>query len=143
MPKVYIGSGIELLPIPVRGGKENAQKEALKIAKGDVIVFTDVATMLEPSGIERIVSNFADPTVGCVSSEDRLLGRDGNPSGEGFYVRFEMLLRRLESRVNSLVGLSGSFFAARKSVCRDFSKRYAKRFPDIAELYQDGSSRHK
>jgi hypothetical protein len=32
-----------------------------------------------------------------------------------------MWLRRLESRVNSLVGLSGSFFAARKSVCQDFS----------------------
>jgi hypothetical protein len=27
----------------------------------------------------------------------------------------------LESQVNSLVGLSGSFFAARKEVCRDFS----------------------
>ena len=34
---------------------------------------------------------------------------------------YEMWLRRLESRVNSLVGLSGSFFAARKDVCRDFS----------------------
>jgi hypothetical protein len=32
-----------------------------------------------------------------------------------------MWLRRLESKVNSLVGLSGSFFAARKDVCRDFS----------------------
>jgi hypothetical protein len=32
-----------------------------------------------------------------------------------------MLLRRLESRVNSLVGLSGSFFAARKTVCQDLS----------------------
>jgi cellulose synthase/poly-beta-1,6-N-acetylglucosamine synthase-like glycosyltransferase len=114
-------SGIELFAIPIRGGKENAQKEALKIAGGEVIVFTDVATMLEPSGLERIVSNFADPSVGCVSSEDRLIGRDGKPSGEGIYVRYEMLLRRLESRVNSLVGLSGSFFAARKSVCRDFS----------------------
>src|SRR5438552_16379609 len=28
-----------------------------------------------------------------------------------------MLLRSLESRVNSLVGLSGSFFAARRAVC--------------------------
>jgi glycosyltransferase involved in cell wall biosynthesis len=117
----YKDFGIELLPIPHRGGKENAQKEAIKIATGDVIVFTDVATMLEPAGIERIVSNFADPSVGCVSSEDLLVGRDGKPSGEGFYVRYEMLLRRLESQVNSLVGLSGSFFAARKSVCQDFS----------------------
>ena len=117
----YRKSGIELLALPVRGGKENAQKEALKIARGDVMVFTDVATMVEPHGLAQIVSNFADSTVGCVSSEDRFIGRDGNPSGEGFYVRYEMMLRRLESRVHSLVGLSGSFFAARKSVCRDFS----------------------
>src|SRR3990172_5412568 len=95
----YQDSGVELLAIPVRGGKENAQKEALKSAKGDVIVFTDVATMVEPLGLERIVSNFADSTVGCVSSEDRFIGREGGTSGEGFYVRYEMLIRRLESKV--------------------------------------------
>jgi glycosyltransferase involved in cell wall biosynthesis len=117
----YRKSGIEVLDIQIRGGKENAQKEALKIARGDIIVFTDVATMLEKDGLEKIVWNFSDPEIGCVSSEDRLLDRDGNPSGEGFYVRYEMLLRRLESKVNSLVGLSGSFFAARRSVCQDFS----------------------
>ena len=117
----YRENNMELLAISIRGGKENAQKEALKIAKGDIIVFTDVATMLEPESLGKIVSNFADPAIGCVSSEDRLVGRDGSPSGEGFYVRYEMLLRRLESRVNSLVGLSGSFFAARKIVCQDFS----------------------
>ena len=113
--------GIELLAIPIRGGKENAQREALKLAKGEVIVFTDVATILEPTGLEQILSNFSDPAVGCVSSEDKFIGRDGKASGEGFYVRYEMLLRRLECRVNSVVGLSGSFFAARRTVCKDFS----------------------
>jgi cellulose synthase/poly-beta-1,6-N-acetylglucosamine synthase-like glycosyltransferase len=113
--------GIELLALPERRGKENAQKEAVKKATGDVLVFTDTATLLDPSGIERIVFNFADPSIGCVSSEDRLIGEDGKPSGEGFYVRYEMWLRRIESRANSLVGLSGSFFAARKEVCQDFS----------------------
>jgi glycosyltransferase involved in cell wall biosynthesis len=117
----YYQSGIELLANPIRRGKENAQKEALKRATGEIIVFTDVATRVEPLGIEQIISNFADPTIGCVSSEDRFFGRNGKPSGEGLYVRYEMLLRRLETRVNSLVGLSGSFFAARKSVCLDFS----------------------
>jgi cellulose synthase/poly-beta-1,6-N-acetylglucosamine synthase-like glycosyltransferase len=114
--------GIELLALRERGGKESAQKAAVTAARGDILVFTDVATMLDPWGLERIVSGFADPTVGCVSSEDRLIGKDGRPSGEGLYVRYEMGLRRLESRVNSLVGLSGSFFAARKAVCRDFSE---------------------
>jgi cellulose synthase/poly-beta-1,6-N-acetylglucosamine synthase-like glycosyltransferase len=118
----YRGEGIGLLALRERSGKESAQKAAVEAARGDIIVFTDVATTLDPWGLERIVSGFADPTVGCVSSEDRLIGKDGRPSGEGLYVRYEMRLRRLESRVNSLVGLSGSFFAARKAVCRDFSE---------------------
>lgn len=119
--KSYAEKGVELLEVKNRGGKENAQKEAIGFARGDVIVFSDVATILEPCGLQEIVSNFADPSVGCVSSEDRLIGQDGKPCGEGFYVRYEMWLRRLESEVNSLVGLSGSFFAARKEVCQNFS----------------------
>lgn len=117
----YAQHGIELFVCPVRRGKENAQKEALQRTSGEIIVFSDVATRLDSHGISQIVSNFADPTVGCVSSVDRVIGRDGKPCGEGFYVRYEMWLRKLESRVYSLVGLSGSFFAARKEVCRDFS----------------------
>lgn len=117
----YANSGIELLEVVNRGGKENAQKEAVPYAKGEIIVFSDVATILEPNGLLEIVANFADPSVGCVSSEDCLLDQNGKPSGEGFYVRYEMWLRNLESDVNSLVGLSGSFFAARKEVCQDFS----------------------
>ena len=117
----YADKGIELLEVVNRGGKENAQKEAVGYARGAVIVFSDVAAILEPRGLQEIVSNFADPSVGCVSSEDRLIGQDGQPGGEGFYVRYEMWLRRLESEVNSLVGLSGSFFAARREVCQDFS----------------------
>ncbi len=119
--KSFETNGIELLEVVTRGGKENAQKDAVQRATGEIIVFSDVATILEPKGLIEIVSNFADPTVGCVSSEDILIGQDGRPSGEGFYVRYEMWLRRLESQVNSIVGLSGSFFAARKEVCQDFS----------------------
>ena len=117
----YKKQEVELLKVVNRGGKENAQKEAVSCAGGEIIVFSDVATILEPQGLIEIVSNFADPSIGCVSSEDRLIGQDGKPSGEGFYVRYEMWLRRLESQVNSIVGLSGSFFAARKEVCQDFS----------------------
>jgi len=117
----FAGQGVELVEVKKRGGKENAQKEAVAFAEGEIVVFSDVATIIEPQGLREIVSNFADPSVGCVSSEDRLIGQDGKPSGEGFYVRYEMWLRRLESQVNSLVGLSGSFFAAKKEVCRDFS----------------------
>lgn len=115
--KEYEKNGIELLAIEERRGKENAQKQAVNLARADVIMFTDVATQLDPGGLKEIVTNFADPSVGCVSSEDQVIRKDGGPTGEGFYVCYEMWLRRLESRVNSLVGMSGSFFAARKLVC--------------------------
>jgi glycosyltransferase involved in cell wall biosynthesis len=117
----YQTQGVTLLELPIRQGKESAQREAVKHAIGEIIVFSDVATTMKEDGLLQIVSSFADPTVGCVSSEDRLLGRDGKPSGEGMYVRYEMWLRSLESKVKSLVGLSGSLFAARKVVCEDFS----------------------
>jgi cellulose synthase/poly-beta-1,6-N-acetylglucosamine synthase-like glycosyltransferase len=113
----YAGQIIELLAIPERRGKENAQKVGVARSDGDIIVFSDTFTHIKPEGLKEIVSNFADSSVGFVSSVDRVLGQDGKPCGEGFYVRYKMWLRRLESKVNSLVGLSGSFFAARKEVC--------------------------
>ena len=64
----YDQKGIELLVIKGRRGKENAQKEAIKRAKGDVLVFTDVATKLAPDGLKEIVFNFADPLVGWSQS---------------------------------------------------------------------------
>ena len=77
--RLYTDNGVELLEVQKRGGKENAQKEAMPHAKGEVIVFSDVATILEPQGLIEIISNFADPSVGCVSSEDVCLPKMENP----------------------------------------------------------------
>lgn len=118
--RTYEGQ-VELVRAPERKGKENAQKYAVEAARGEILVFSDVATILEPNAISNIVKNFMDPSIGCVSSEDRFIDVDGNISGEGAYVKYEMLLRKLESRVNTLVGLSGSFFAARREVCKNWS----------------------
>ncbi len=103
-----------------RKGKEYAQQQALTFANGEVVIFSDVSTVLQANAVRSIVSNFADPTVGCVSSVDRFIDPDGTVSGEGAYVRYEMALRGLESRVNTLVGLSGSFFAVRREVCTNW-----------------------
>lgn len=136
--KSYAFAGIELLAFENRRGKEKAQKDAVRHATGEIIVFSDVATRLDPHGLKEIAANFADPAVGCVSSVDRLIGRDGNPCGEGFYVRYEMALRSLEAKVYSLVGLSGSFFAARQEVCRDFSGEMQSDFRTVLNSVKSG-----
>lgn len=113
----YASSGVRLIRAAERKGKEAAQKLAVSQTNGEVLVFSDVATTLPSDGIANIVKAFHDPTVGCVSSVDRFVDAQGNLSGEGAYVKYEMLLRQLETKVNTLVGLSGSFFAARRTVC--------------------------
>lgn len=131
-------TGVELLELPERKGKEHAQKTAVAVALGEVIIFTDVATILPKESLINIVSNFADPSIGCVSGEDRLMIPEGKVSGENIYVRYEMWLRGLESRVNSLVGVSGSFFAARKEVCRDFSVEMQSDFRTVLNCIKLG-----
>ncbi len=130
--------GVRLVRAQERRGKEAAQQLAVKVAKGDILVFSDVATILDAQGVANIVENFADPTVGCVSSEDRFLDRDGSVSGEGAYVRYEMWLRKLEGTVNSVVGLSGSFFAARKEVCSNWADNLQSDFNTLLNSMRQG-----
>ena len=116
----FADRGIRLVRSDRRLGKEYAQSLAIKAAKGEILVFSDVATELPADSLRLLVANFSDPKIGAVSSEDRFVSADGKIVGEGAYVKYEMWLRRLESQVNSLVGLSGSFFAARREVCQDW-----------------------
>ena len=98
-------------------GKEHAQWLAIQTATTPLLVFTDTATRLQPDALRILAEDFNDPEVGAVSSEDELTSPNGEVRGEGAYVRYEMALRRLESHAAGLVGLSGSCFAVRRSVC--------------------------
>jgi glycosyltransferase involved in cell wall biosynthesis len=136
--KSYRDQGIKLVRAPERRGKENAQKCAVDVAGGDVLVFSDVATILDRNGVRNIVRSFDDPKVGCVSSRDRFINKEGDVSGEGIYVRYEMFLRALESRVNTLVGLSGSFFAVRKDLCRPWATDLQSDFNTLINSIKKG-----
>jgi glycosyltransferase involved in cell wall biosynthesis len=116
----YAERGVKLIELPERRGKHYAQMIARDAAKGEILVFTDASIRMCPNALEKIVSNFADESVGCVSSEDRLFRAKRGSLGERNYVQFEVWLRRLETRTGSVLGLSGSFFAARREVCADW-----------------------
>lgn len=109
--------GVKLVQIPERRGKHHAQMIARDASHGEILFFTDASVHLEPCALEKMVSNFADPSVGCVSSEDQVIRERKVWRGEQLYVGFEMRLRQLEAQVGSLVGASGSCFAARREVC--------------------------
>jgi glycosyltransferase involved in cell wall biosynthesis len=134
----YAGAGVRLIRAEERKGKEAAQKLAVSQTWGDILVFSDTATTLSKDAIINIVKPFNDPSVGCVSSVDRFVDDAGKVSGEGAYVRYEMRLRRLESSVNTLVGLSGSFFAARRGVCSPWAEDLQSDFNTLLNSVRQG-----
>ena len=70
--------GVTLLVAP-RGGKAQALNRGLAAADGEIVFFTDVRQPLDPPCLQHLVANFADPSVGAVTGELRLLRGD---SGE-------------------------------------------------------------
>ena len=116
----FESKSVRLVRSPSRQGKEAAQGLAIRQCNGDIIVFTDVGTSIRQDSISRLTELFSDSRVGAVSSVDRVLSEDGEPLGEGLYVSYEMWLRSLESARGGLIGLSGSFFAARRDVVEEW-----------------------
>ncbi len=149
----YADRGVRLVRATERLGKENAQLTAIKQAKGNVLVFSDVATQIPKDALVKLERYFLDAAIGAVSSEDRFVSKDGSVAGEGAYVKYEMWLRKQESQLTGLVGLSGSFFAARKEICQEWdihspsdfntalnavkAKLRAVSAPDVLGFYQD------
>lgn len=155
----YADRGVRLVRAAERLGKENAQWTAIQAAAGDVLVFSDVATQIPVDALRKLAAYFADASIGAVSSEDRFISQAGEVAGEGAYVKYEMWLRSMESDLAGLVGLSGSFFAARKSVCQQWDIHSPSDFntglncaragfravtaPDVLGFYKDLSDPQK
>ncbi len=125
---------IRLLRQEARQGKGAALNRALEYAQHEIVVFTDAGISLATEAISALVAPFADPSVGCVSGEDRIVG----PSGEGLYGRYELALRRLESRFGSIVGASGSLYAQRRSLCAPFIAGLAPDFLSVLRTADAG-----
>jgi cellulose synthase/poly-beta-1,6-N-acetylglucosamine synthase-like glycosyltransferase len=123
-----------LIELPVRRGKASGLNAGLEHATNEIVVFTDASIMLEPAALERIVEPFGDATIGCVSGEDHI----PESGGEALYGRFELTLRSLESRVSSIAGASGSFYAQRRSLCTPFTEGMAPDFLSVLRTVDRG-----
>lgn len=122
--------GVRLYRQSTRLGKTAAQNAAVERARGEIILFSDATTLYRPDVLRVIVSDFADPSVGCVAG--RLIYVDPTASNVGHGARsywgYETFLKRHESRASSLIGASGCLYAVRRSAyvplyheaCSDF-----------------------
>jgi biofilm PGA synthesis N-glycosyltransferase PgaC len=99
-------------------GKAAGLNTGIGVARGEIVVFTDVRQTLERGAVRLLLENFADPSVGAVSGELML----GDPAagetnrGLGLYWRVEKRVREWEAKSGSVIGVTGALYAARREL---------------------------
>lgn len=130
----YTNSNFHLYRLNTRQGKASALNLGLNNSNYEIIIFTDASILLDKNSIYNIVQPFFNPEIGCVSGEDHIYEN----SGEGFYGRYELWLRNLESEFGSIVGASGSFYAQRKELVEEFLPGMAPDFLSVLNTVEKG-----
>ena len=105
-------AGADLVLDLPNGGKVRAQDQGVERATGEILVFSDANTALEPDALRRLVEPFADPAVGYVCGQVRF--DPTGPNQEGAYWRYEVAVRGLESRLAGVTGGNGGLYATRR-----------------------------
>jgi cellulose synthase/poly-beta-1,6-N-acetylglucosamine synthase-like glycosyltransferase len=102
-------------------GKAAALNIGMQSATGEILLFLDIRPTLECNALQLLLSNFADPRVGCVAGE-LVLRDDGHDAGAkavgGLYWRYEQWIRNCEAKVDSPLGVYGGFYAVRRKLAR-------------------------
>jgi len=105
---------IKLISYPKNKGKAHALNIAIKHAKTELLAFIDVRQTFNKDAIKSLCVNFKDNSVGAVSGN--LIIKSKKNADPGLYWMYEKWIRRKESDVYSLLGVTGAIYMARKSL---------------------------
>ena len=110
---------IKLLHQNDRKGKVAAMHRAQAFVNTEIIIFTDANTLLNKEALIKISRHYADETVGAVAGEKRVHfdeKADAGAAGEGFYWKYESLLKKWDSELYSTIGAAGELFSVRSNL---------------------------
>ncbi len=136
----YRERGVRLFRQAMRHGKSVAQNKAMKVSTGEILVFSDATTMYEPDALRKIVRSFADHEVGCVAGQLIYVDRAATAVGQGCrsYWGYEKFIKESESRLGSLIGVSGCLYAVRRSNYAKIAHDMSSDFVIATEIFLQG-----
>tara|TARA_R110000787_G_scaffold280945_7_gene391986 strand:- start:467 stop:1657 length:1191 start_codon:yes stop_codon:yes gene_type:complete len=111
--------------LDARNGKIGAMNRGMNFVETPIVIFSDANTMLGKESVSRIVNQFGDETVGCVSGEKRIINKESDVAsgaGEGLYWKYESTLKKWDAELYSVVGAAGELFAIRTKLYRHVEK---------------------
>ena len=118
---------LQILDLP-RNGKNRALNHAFERCTGEIVIFTDCDTLLDPDCLRHLLAPFADPQVGGCGGDFRYCdpketgeesGDDpvaGVEKGERLYWSYDRLWKRMQSRAGNMTSATGQIYAIRRSL---------------------------
>lgn len=111
----YRDRGVELSFAAPRQGKLSAIINALRLARGDIVIVTDANNRFSSDAVRRLVEPYTDPRVGAVGGAKHIV-QDGAglSASEGLYWKYESFIKRQESRLGTCISMPGEILSFRK-----------------------------
>lgn len=112
----YAGRGVKLVRLNVPKGKAAALNAGVGASSGKILLMSDARQRFEPDVARRLVSFFADESVGAVSGRLSIQpdSKTAAASGVGSYWNYEVRLRANEAASGSVIGVTGAIYALRR-----------------------------
>lgn len=111
-------SRVKLVTVQKRG-KAYALNAAVIESSGEILVFTDANTALDPTALAMLVESYSDPEVGAVTGRKTPQARsasDSTAEGEGIYWRYEQWQKGRESLIGSCYIGDGALHSVRREL---------------------------
>jgi cellulose synthase/poly-beta-1,6-N-acetylglucosamine synthase-like glycosyltransferase len=107
-----------IIPGDAPGGKACTLNAAVRSSSRPLLIFTNSFQSFADGAISRLVAAMSDPSVGATTGT-LVLGSDGPTSGPlRLFWAYELLLRRLETEVDSVTVVTGAIYALRRELWR-------------------------
>lgn len=102
-------------------GKTNAQDEAVEVAKGEILVFSDANSIFKEDAISELVSYFTSDDIeyvcgSLIYKEDEI----ASVVAENTYWNMELTMRKIESNIKTIAAGNGAIYACRKKDYRNY-----------------------
>jgi cellulose synthase/poly-beta-1,6-N-acetylglucosamine synthase-like glycosyltransferase len=112
----YESQGIKVIDYPINRGKASVHNDTAKMAKGEILFFNDVGTILEKDFISTGIKWLSDKKYGCGTGDLTYTYDDDIGRTENIYWKIEKALRFWESGLGILPFVSGGCFFVRKEL---------------------------
>ncbi len=124
--KKKLKKDIKLYCVENRMGKTNAQNEAVKIAKGTILIFSDANSFLKNDCIEELIKYFSDDNISYVSGKLVYTNKEISESSnaENSYWNYDLMMRKIESDLGSITAGNGAIYAIKNSDYIDLNPIY-------------------